>query len=111
MSSGRQPPISRQPESIARPGRSTTPWPDDRSGSRRDILVVAPDDEHFKRIESALTGSEFVAQWMIDYRSLLHVGRRARSDMVVVAVTAEPITNGPVLAVIDALKQQGHTIV
>ena len=108
-SSGRQTPTSHLAESIARPVRSPKPCLEDASGGASDVIVVAPDDQHFTRIERALTASGYEARWVLDYRSVAQIRRRAQS-MVLVAVSAEPVTNAPILTAIDVLHQQGYTI-
>ena len=76
----------------------------------RDLAVYAADETHVSRIDDVLRGSEYSIRWMRHHGANTPIAIRARGAIALVAVTAEPVTNAPVLGLVDALKQTGHAV-
>jgi DNA-binding NtrC family response regulator len=107
-------PISRLPASVASHStrslkRCGDPLAAGSSGAR-DVVVHTLDEEYFKRIDDALAASGFAVRRVRDPDAAAQIRRRSRAAIALVAVTAEPVTNAPVLRSIHALKQTGYTV-
>ena len=81
-----------------------------RESDPRELAVYAADDTHVSRINEALRGSEYSIRSMRHHRGDTPFSVRARAAIALVAVSAEPVTDAPVLKLVDALKRTGHTV-